>query len=93
MKHNVGYYVSVRHELLLICTRGDGKPINRVLVDSVYSEEGTVHSREPFYFYDLLDKLYPDVLKVELFARDPPCRSGWAYWGDEISHLNPHDDS
>ena len=34
VKHNVGYYVSVRHEFLLICTRGSCLPDNPKLYDS-----------------------------------------------------------
>lgn len=83
VKHNVGYYVSVRHELLLICTKGSFLPINRKLFDSVYSEERTIHSKKPDFFYEVIDTIYPDVPKIELFARHPKPRANWSYWGDE----------
>jgi N6-adenosine-specific RNA methylase IME4 len=81
VKHNVGNYVSVRHELLLICTRGETPKVPK-LVDSVYTEERTEHSRKPRYFRDLIDELYPDGRRVELFARgEQP--GNWQAWGDE----------
>lgn len=80
--HNVGNYVSVRHELLLICIRGTTPKVPK-LVDSVYEEERTEHSRKPQYFRDLIDELYSDGKRVELFARGEPA-DGWDSWGDEV---------
>lgn len=69
VKHNVGHYNSVRHELLLIGGRGSSTPDLPELVDSVYSEERTEHSRKPVYFRELIDRLYPAGPRVEVFAR------------------------
>lgn len=69
VKHNVGHYNSVRHELLLIGGRGSSTPDVPELFDSVYSEDRTEHSRKPAYFRDLIDKLYPGGPRCELFAR------------------------
>src|SRR5260370_37159336 len=45
VKHNMGHYTSVRHELLYICTKGSCKPDVSNLVDSVQSiERSTRHS-------------------------------------------------
>jgi len=79
--HNVGNYVSVRHEFLLICTRGVTPKVPK-LVDSVYTEERTEHSRKPKYFRDLIDELYPDGKRVELFARGE-LPDNWDAWGNE----------
>lgn len=79
--HNVGNYVSVRHELLLICRRGQPPKVPR-LVDSVYVEERTEHSRKPGYFRDLIGELYPAGRRIELFARETT--DGWDVWGDEV---------
>ncbi len=83
VSHNVGHYVSVRHELLLICAKGTAPKVPR-LVDSVYEEERTEHSRKPAYFRDLIDELYPDGNRIELFPRGalPP---HWDGWGDEYA--------
>lgn len=82
VKHNVGHYVSVRHEHLLICTRGSCTPDVKKLADSVYSEERTEHSRKPDYFRNLIDELYPYGKRIELFARER--HEGWDAWGNQV---------
>lgn len=79
--HNVGHYVSVRHELLLIATKGQPPKVPK-LVDSVYSSKRTEHSRKPAYFRELIDELYPDGKRIELFCRGPGGK-GWDTWGNE----------
>jgi len=81
VKHNVGHYVSVRHELLLICTKGSPPKVPR-LVDSVYEEPRTKHSRKPAYFSKLIMDLYPEANRVELFRRGE-APDGWSIWGNE----------
>jgi N6-adenosine-specific RNA methylase IME4 len=82
VKHNVGYYVSVRHELLLICTKGSCTPDTKKLVDSVYSEERTAHSKKPEYFRKLIDELYTTGKRIELFARE--VHDNWDNFGNQI---------
>jgi len=84
VKHNVGHYVSVRHEFLLIATRGSCLPDSRTLHDSVISIERTEHSVKPAYFRELIDEMYTPQGndRIELFARgDLP--DGWQGWGNE----------
>jgi len=80
--HNVGNYVSVRHELLLICTRGSYAPRVRKLHDSVYVEERTEHSAKPEWFRQVIDEIYPTGKRIELFARKHI--DGWDVWGNEV---------
>lgn len=81
IKHNMGHYNSVRHELLLICTRGSCLPDTKQLMDSVVSIERTQHSKKPDEFRTLIDKLYPHGRRVELFAR--AAAEGWERWGNQ----------
>lgn len=81
--HNVGHYVSVRHELLLIATKGQPPKVPK-LVDSVYMEERTEHSRKPEYFRDLIDELYPSGTRLEMFARGE-LPEHWQGWGNECN--------
>lgn len=84
VKHNVGHYVSVRHEFLLIATRGSCLPDSHTLHDSVISIERTEHSAKPPYFRELIDQMYTPQGndRIELFARgDLP--DGWQGWGNE----------
>jgi N6-adenosine-specific RNA methylase IME4 len=81
ISHNVGHYVSVRHEIILIATKGQPPKVTK-LVDSVYSEERNEHSRKPAYFRNLIDELYPQGKRIELFCRGS-ASIGWDSWGEE----------
>lgn len=80
--HNFGHYNSVRHEFLLVCTRGSCTPDNLKLFDSVQSIEKTdKHSEKPEEFRNIIDTLYTFGKKIELFARVN--QPGWEAWGNE----------
>lgn len=82
VKHNFGHYNSVRHEFLLICTRGSCTPDDKKLHDSVVSEERTSkHSEKPECFRKLIEKMYPHGKRIELFARKKT--KGWEVFGNE----------
>jgi N6-adenosine-specific RNA methylase IME4 len=81
VKHNVGHYVSVRHEFILICTKGSCKPDIAKLYDSVLTIERTEHSRKPEEVRAIIDEIYPYGKRVELFARVKA--EGWDSWGNE----------
>lgn len=49
---------------------------------TVFSEQSTVHSRKPECVYDMIDDMFLDVPKLELFARQK--RDGWDCWGNEV---------
>lgn len=80
--HNFGHYNSVRHEFLLICTRGSCTPDERTLYDSVISiEKSARHSEKPAEFRNIIDALYTWGNRIELFSR---CAAdGWDTWGNE----------
>lgn len=81
--HNVGPYSSVRHEILLLCTKGTYPIQNVKLYDSVYTEERTEHSKKPDFYYEMIEDLYPNAKKIELFARKK--RGGWTSYGNQNS--------
>ncbi len=85
----MGHYSSVRHEILIIAGRGkcaptcDGKTIQSI--DSVQSiEKSSRHSEKPKQFYEIIEKLYPNTKKIELFLRGKP-HKGWHGWGLEAN--------
>ena len=80
--HNVGHYVSVRHEFLLICTRGSCKPDSGKLLPSVVTEKRTEHSVKPETFRRMIDEMYTNGKRIELFARRPA--KGWDVWGNDL---------
>ena len=82
IKHNMGHYNSVRHELLLIATRGSCQPDVKKLFDSVQSIEKTKHSKKPEKFREIIDTIYPNGERIELFARDIN-NNEWETWGNQ----------
>jgi len=81
VKHNFGYYNSVRHEFLLIAGKGKSTPDTKTLYDSVLSIERTEHSVKPEEFRTMIDALYTTGRRIELFARREV--EGWDTWGNE----------
>lgn len=53
---------------------------------TVLREASTVHSKKPECAYQLIESLYPNLSKIELFARN--YRPGWVSWGNELQEHN-----
>jgi N6-adenosine-specific RNA methylase IME4 len=79
VKHNYGPYISVRHELLLIATRGACTPEKSGSIPSVQRIERLEHSEKPEEFRVIIQQLYPFGQRLELFARKTS--PGWDTWG------------
>jgi N6-adenosine-specific RNA methylase IME4 len=79
-----GHYNDVRHELLLVATRGSCVPKIDTLDPSIVQAKRTQHSRKPDCFYELIERMYPpgERTHVELFARRS--RNGWQSWGNQV---------
>ncbi len=81
----MGYYARQQHELLLIATRGAvpvPEPANRPA--SVFRiERDQEHSAKPVEFYGMIERMYPEYDKLELFARSE--RNGWHRWGNQAN--------
>jgi N6-adenosine-specific RNA methylase IME4 len=85
-----GTYVRYEHEHLLIATRGDiPTPPENARPPSVLYAPRREHSRKPDKAYQIIEQMYPELPKIELFARGA-ARPGWAVWGNEAqSYLTP----
>jgi len=81
--HNMGHYNSVRHEFLLVCTKGSCTPDKKKLYDSVISIEKTKHSKKPSEVIGIIDDLYEYGNRIELFARANNSKQ-WDVWGNEV---------
>jgi len=49
---------------------------------TVLREKATIHSKKPDAAYEMLEAMFPEANKVELFARN--IRAGWTSFGDEL---------
>jgi len=79
----MGYYARQQHELLLIATRGSvpvPEPENRP-PSVIRIRRDDEHSSKPTEFYTMIERMYPELRKLELFARNR--RNGWAAWGNQ----------
>jgi N6-adenosine-specific RNA methylase IME4 len=57
-------------------------------IHSVFTEQVREHSKKPEIAYQIIERLYPNTHKLELFARPAspmfPKRDGWDCWGNEV---------
>ena len=78
-----GFWFRGQHELLLVGVRGKVKPPpNSLRVSSVLRERRQEHSKKPAIVREWINKWYPDLTKLELFAREKV--AGWDSWGNEV---------
>jgi N6-adenosine-specific RNA methylase IME4 len=78
----LGYWIRNQHELLLIGTRGKMRtPPEDRRPPSVIHAPRREHSRKPDEGYDIIELMYPELPKIELFARN--ARKGWSAWGNQ----------
>jgi N6-adenosine-specific RNA methylase IME4 len=81
-KAGLGFFVRGQHELLIIATRGDfPAPLPAARPPSVITAARREHSRKPDEVYELIERMYPSLPKIELFARH--ARPGWDTWGNQ----------
>jgi N6-adenosine-specific RNA methylase IME4 len=84
VRHMVGHYVSVQHELLYICTRGScTRDTPKLLPSVVRIPKSSVHSQKPEKFREMIEEMYTYGRKLELFARGRR-REGWDAVGNEL---------
>ncbi|MGY5812021.1 MT-A70 family methyltransferase [Rhizobium sp. LEGMi198b] len=88
----MGRWVRDRTEHLLICKRGNfpGIDLYTPKPESLYSEPKTEHSRKPAWFAEEIERLLPDMRKLELFQRKESLQPGdirlngkWDFWGNQ----------
>ena len=79
------FTVRFSHEYLLWFYRS---PMEKISIDqrgkwsTVLKEKSTKHSKKPSIAYEFIESLYPNLSKIELFARS--YREGWWSMGDEL---------
>ncbi|MCC3167010.1 MT-A70 family methyltransferase [Streptococcus sanguinis] len=63
------------------------KPCNemRGKYTTVLREKSTKHSKKPQVAYEMLEKMFPETRRLEMFARNT--RKGWDSFGDEVEKM------
>ena len=80
----MGYWFRAQHELLILATHGTPPtPLPADRPSSVITAPRREHSEKPHEQYALIDRMFPGVPKVELFARTT--RDGWDRWGNNAT--------
>ena len=78
-----GGYFMMQHELLLVGTRGIVPETDKKgRATSIIEEKRRGHSQKPFAAAKLIEQMYPEMDKLEMFCRGKP-REGWRGWGNQ----------
>jgi N6-adenosine-specific RNA methylase IME4 len=79
-----GFWNRNKHELLLIGTRGHvPAPALGTQAPSLIEALVGRHSEKPAVFYEIIERYFPTLPKIELHARGAIARAGWEVWGLE----------
>jgi N6-adenosine-specific RNA methylase IME4 len=78
----MGNYWRVSHEYLLLGVRGN-LPFRDRACRSWLMARRTVHSRKPFAFRELIERVSPGPY-LELYGREEQPNSGWTIYGNQI---------
>jgi len=85
LKIGMGHYTRPSCEPLLLAMKGSLKVLDHS-VRQVVAAPIEQHSKKPAIFRDLIIKLFGDLPRIELFAREQV--PGWYPWGDELHSTN-----
>jgi len=89
-KTNPGYYTLSQVELCIVGKRGRiPKPRGARNVRQFISAERGAHSAKPDEVRDRIALMFPEVKKIELFARG--YYLGWDAWGDQLPNQGEKD--
>lgn len=79
------FTVRYGHEYLLYMYKGKLTPVaneERGKIHTVFTEQVKKHSQKPSISYEIINRLYPNLKKLELYARQE--NPGFDSWGNEI---------
>ena len=82
------FTVRYGHEYFLFMYKGKLIPVateERGKIHTVFTEKATKHSKKPEESFRIINRLYPQLAKLELYAREE--RQGYDCWGNEVSEV------
>ena len=81
-KVNPGYYTMSQVEICLVGKRGKITVRGSRNERQFLSEKRRAHSQKPDEVRNRITRMFPDVRRIELFAR--VASPGWSIWGNEV---------
>ena len=78
--HGVGFHTASNAEVCLLGKRGSLERVNKDVSQLIVSPIRG-HSQKPLETYGKIERLYGNIPRIELFARE--AWDGWEVWGDE----------
>lgn len=82
------FTVRYGHEYLLYMYKGKLQPValeERGKIHTVFTEKVQRHSQKPEVSYEIINRLYPNLKKLEMYARTE--HNGFDVWGNEVPVL------
>jgi N6-adenosine-specific RNA methylase IME4 len=80
----MGIYLRQQHETFFVASRGTSiTPDPSTLSPSIIEAVRGRHSEKPVELYEIIERYYPTLPKIELFSRRS--REGWRAWGNEAA--------
>ena len=78
----IGHHTKSNGEMCLILRKGKGLKVLDNSISQVILTKKDRHSKKPHKCYTLLERLYGEVDRIEMFARHR--REGWDTWGNQV---------
>ena len=78
----MGRHTRANAEICLLGTKGRGLPRKNASIYNTQLHTRGRHSEKPNHFREEIKKLYGEVTRLELFARQKT--EGWDVWGNEV---------
>jgi N6-adenosine-specific RNA methylase IME4 len=80
----MGYWFRCQHEILLVGTKGKFSPPEpKQRVRSIFRYKRSKHSKKPPEIREYLGNTFPNLNKLEMFARDST--KGWDSFGNQAT--------
>ena len=78
----MGYWFRNSVEFIMLAVKGDmSTPDPTLRQENVIYAKRAAHSQKPVEVYKIIETMYPELPKIELFSRNS--RDGWDSWGLE----------
>ena len=88
MRTLAGNYTITECEFVLVFKHKKKRTPKRAKTNAkqFFQQKPREHSRKPDYVKEMIEQMYPDAVKLELFARET--RDGWMQYGNEVNKFD-----